>query len=62
MSRRPSAFTQAEVTRAIKGAVKAGVPADRVRALIDKNGNIVVETKLDSEPVANQVTDEVPFL
>jgi hypothetical protein len=40
MPARPSPFRQADVTRAVKGAVAAGVPVGRVE--IDRNGKIVI--------------------
>jgi hypothetical protein len=40
MSRRAAAFSQADVTRASRGALKAGLPVRRVE--IDAAGKIVV--------------------
>jgi hypothetical protein len=37
---RERSFTQADVTRAIRGALKAGLPVRRVE--IDENGKIVI--------------------
>jgi hypothetical protein len=40
MSRRPSVFTQTDIERALKGAVRAGLKV--ARAEIDPNGKIVL--------------------
>ena len=40
MSRRPSKFRQTDLTRALKGALAAGIEIERVE--IDKDGKIVV--------------------
>jgi hypothetical protein len=45
MSRKPSKFSQSDVTRALKGAVGAGIAVSRVE--IDKEGTIVIIAKLD---------------
>jgi hypothetical protein len=45
--RAPCSFTKSAVTRAIKGAVAAGVEVARVE--IDKDGRIVVFAKHDSQ-------------
>jgi predicted aspartyl protease len=42
MSRRPQTFKQSDLTKALKGTVKAGIAVARVE--IDKNGKIVVVT------------------
>jgi hypothetical protein len=42
MSRRPYRFTEAEVTRATKAVVKAGVPVARVE--VSPDGRIIVIT------------------
>jgi hypothetical protein len=42
MTRRPQPFTQGDVTRALKGAVKAGLSVQSYT--IDTDGNIVVIT------------------
>jgi hypothetical protein len=47
MSRAPSAFRQADVTKAVKAVVAAGVDVARVE--IDKEGRITIIT-LDAEP------------
>jgi hypothetical protein len=43
MSRGPRTFRQADVTRAIRAAVAAGVEVERVE--VDKNGRIIVIAK-----------------
>jgi hypothetical protein len=40
MSRAPAKFRQADVTRAMRGAIKAGLSVSRVE--IDRDGKIVV--------------------
>lgn len=42
MIRGPATFKQADVTRAIKAYVKAGIPADRVRTAFDSHGRVIV--------------------
>lgn len=42
MSRRPSAFTQSDITRALRGAKDAGINV--VRLEIAKDGRIVIST------------------
>ncbi len=47
MPRRPCAFRQQDVTRALRAADAAGYAVHRV--VIDKTGNIVIETGKSSE-------------
>jgi hypothetical protein len=47
MSRGPPTFRQGDITKAVKGAVNAGVAVKRVE--VDRNGTIVVVTA-DSSP------------
>ena len=52
MARGPATFKQADVTRALRGAVAAGVEVQRIE--IDKTGKIVVVTgKPERVPVSN---------
>ena len=45
MGRAPSTFRQADVTRAVRGVVKGGVPVSAIRAVrINPQGVIEVET------------------
>jgi hypothetical protein len=55
-SRRPSAFRQQDVTRAVKAVVKAGVDIARVRVEITKAGSIIVTTGTD-QPAAQDDLD-----
>ena len=48
MARTPAAFRQADVTRAVKGVVAAGVGIAQVE--IDKSGKIVIVTGKPQEP------------
>lgn len=48
MARGPCAFTQSDVTRAVKGAKAAGLPVARVQ--IGKDGSITIETGKPPEP------------
>jgi hypothetical protein len=57
MSRVPSTFKQADVTRAVKAVVAAGVDIARVE--IDKSGKIVIVTnKSPSEGLAVEESNE----
>lgn len=47
MGRGPLAITQADVTRALRGAVAAGVEIARVE-IDPRNGNIIILTPRDS--------------
>jgi len=49
MSRGPQAFKQADVTRAIKAHVKAGIPIDRIRTAFDKHGRFVISVAKPDE-------------
>ena len=52
MARGPATFKQADVTRALRGAVAAGVEVQRIE--IDKTGKIVVITgRPERVPVSN---------
>jgi hypothetical protein len=52
MARGPATFKQADVTRALRGTVAAGVDVQRIE--IDKTGKIVVVTgKPERVPVSN---------
>ena len=45
MARAPSTFRQADVTRAVRGVVKGGVPVSAIRAVrINPQGAIEIET------------------
>jgi hypothetical protein len=57
-SRRPSAFRQQDVTRAVKAVVKAGVDIARVRVEITKAGSIIVTTGTD-QPAAHDLDREL---
>jgi hypothetical protein len=57
MSRVPSTFKQADVTRAVKAVVAAGVDIARVE--IDKSGKIVIVTnRSPSESLAVEESNE----
>src|SRR5262249_39417744 len=42
MGRAPCPFRQSDLTRAIKAYVKAGIPAERIRAGFDKYGRPII--------------------
>ncbi len=48
MTRRTCAFTQSEVTRAVKGAKAGGIPVGRIRIL--KDGSIEIDTAKEPNP------------
>jgi hypothetical protein len=50
MTRAPSTFRQRDVTRAIRGAIAAGVDIARIE--VAKDGTIVIVTAIDHEPKA----------
>ena len=58
MSRGPRTFRQADVTRAIKAAVAAGVEIERVE--VDKDGRIVVIAK-GAARLRHQIPGTVPL-
>jgi hypothetical protein len=49
MSRGPAKFRQADVTRAVRGMVAAGVDEARLRVRIDKAGTIDITVRGESE-------------
>jgi hypothetical protein len=49
MTRRPSVFTQAQVSRAVRGALKAALTVSRVE--IDASGKIVVICSEDAPDI-----------
>jgi hypothetical protein len=55
MARAPSPFRQADVTRAVKAVVAAGVGIARVE--IDKSGKIVIVTGTPQEPAPQDDLD-----
>lgn len=48
--RGPATFKQADVTRAIKAHVAAGVPIERIRTAFDKHGHFVVSVTKPDKP------------
>ena len=57
MSRAPCTFRQADVTRAVKAVVAAGVGIARVE--IDKSGKIVIVTGKPQEPAVAAPQDDL---
>ena len=55
MTRRPCTFRQADVTRALKGAVAAGVEVKSIE--IDQSGKIVMITSRAAEPAKQDESD-----
>lgn len=55
MSRGVHKFKQGDVTKALKGAVNAGVKVQRVE--IDTTGKIILFTGSSTEPTANEWDD-----
>lgn len=43
-------FKQADIKRAVAGVLAAGVPAERIRVEIDRDGRIVIESGSAQEP------------
>jgi hypothetical protein len=58
MSRGPAIFTEADVTRALKAAQKAGLPVYKYE--IDLTGKIVVVTKKVDSPL-DDVSEKNPW-
>ena len=57
MARGPCTFRQGDVTRALKGAVKAGIDVQRIE--IDRTGKIVIAPgKPDGHPVGSTTSWE----
>ena len=50
MARGRCMFTQADVKRAVAGVLAAGLPLDRLRIEIDRDGKIVIESGSTQEP------------
>lgn len=59
MSRGPATFKQSDLTRALKGAVAAGVAVARVR--ISKDGSIEIDTTKPPPSQATPTTTENPW-
>ena len=57
MSRAPSTFRQADVTRACKAVAAAGVKIKRIT--VDRRGTITIEPDDEPPPAASLVEDEV---
>jgi hypothetical protein len=57
MSRGAQTFKQGDVTKALKGAVRAGLKIKRVE--IDKSGKIILFTGAAGEPMSANEWDEV---
>jgi hypothetical protein len=51
MSRRARTFTQADVSRALRGAIKGGLQPTRIE--IDADGKIVILCEIAPEPSAD---------
>ena len=62
MSRGRCTFRQRDLTRAVKGAIDAGLPIERIRITVDRDGTIIVSTGPDSAAVDTKPADEVPYL
>jgi hypothetical protein len=56
MSRGQQTFRERDVTKAIKAAVKAGIPVERVE--IDKQGKIIIVTAKAQDAVSGEEAEK----